>query len=881
MAGPSLVLTAVFCVIFLCGVYAAQRLFRRDTAPTGRKWLFIVLAGGLLVRLALSATTSGHPIDINTFSAWAGHAAEGLTSFYSPGYFADYPPGYIYVLWIIGKLRLLLGLDFGEPAFLLLLKLPAVLADMATAWVIYGIARRHWSGNAPLAFAGLYAFNPAVILDSAIWGQVDSVLTLFIVLGVFLLAKQSAWSAAAFALALLVKPQALIFAPVPILWFAVRLMRERRPAVLIDLLAFASAGLVVFGLGVLPFAIQHGTGWVIDKYIATMASYPYASFNAFNLFALAGGNGAEMTERFLLLSYSTWGTILLILSLAFAILVALRAKDSSSLWYISLFLSASVFMLSVKMHERYLFPAMALALGFFIVSRDRWVLWVFAGFSATQLLNIAPVLALSHQGVYLVPPRNPLLLAVSLANVVLWAILLILGYFRYVARPSAAADLPGAIGMSAKAKDDMPIAQRFGRPHWILLACLILLALFSRIYRLDTPRDLYWDEVYFGFTAHQHLANDANAYDPWAASPPGKAYEWTHPPLGKLIMAGTMALTSSNPWGMRLSSVLFGTTAIALVVLVGYLLTRSPPAALLAGLLYAVEGLNFVQSRVATVDIHQAAFILAATAFYIAWRRRDAASNWLLLGAGAMAGAAISIKWSGVLLIVLLGADLLVLWLMARRRNGLRTILTAGLCLLIVPAAVYLASYTQFFLMGYGWNDFTNLQQQMWFYHAGLKATHPHQSVAWQWLLNLRPVWLYVDYLPQGRVANIYNLGNSVVLYFGLIAVAAAAVRFARRRGWEEGFLLAAYLIFWLPSAFSPRIMFFYHYLPATAFLCIASGWLLSRWVRSRSQTKRIIAWIIPILVVMWFGLFYPHMTAIPVPSWWADNVYFLIPSWR
>lgn len=430
--------------------------------------------------------------------------------------------------------------------------------------------------------------------------------------------------------------------------------------------------------------------------------------------------------------------------------------------------------------------------------------------------------------------------------------------------------------------DEPTAAARFTRRHWVLLACLLACTLGTRLARLGTPGDLYWDEVYFGFTAREYLAGSVDAYNPWATPPPDRAYEWTHPPLGKLIMAGTMAVTSQSVWGMRLSSVLFGTAGVGLVVFIAFLLTRCPRAGLLAGLLYAADGLNFVQSRIATMDIHETGFILASLAFYIAWRRGPATSNWLLVGVGAMAGAALATKWVALFLIALIGADLLILWIILRRRHGLRTILTAGACLGALPLAIYMASYIHyFFVMGYHWADFVELQRQMWFYHTGLKATQAYQSVPWQWLLNLRPMWMYVDYVSENRIANIYNLGNSVVFYFGLIAVAIVAIKAVRRRQWEAAFLVAAYLAFWLPWVRSPRIMFSYHYLPSTAFLCAACGWVLSCWLAGRRRALRGVAWTLPPLAVAWFIVFYPNMTAIPVPTWWADAVYFAIKSWR
>jgi len=461
--------------------------------------------------------------------------------------------------------------------------------------------------------------------------------------------------------------------------------------------------------------------------------------------------------------------------------------------------------------------------------------------------------------------------------------------------------------------DDLSADGKFPLRYLILACCLVIGTLTTRLWRLDTPADLYWDEIYFGFTAQQYLDGNPDAYNPFATPPQNRAYEWTHPPLGKLIIAATMAVTTDDMWGMRLAGVLFGTASVALVVLVAFLLTRSPPAALLAGLLYAMDGLNFVMSRIATIDVFQTTFILAALAFYIGWRRRDGAPNWLLLGAGLMAGATLSTKWVGLFLIALLGADLLVLWIIRRRRADVRTILTAGVCLLLVPAAVYMASYIHYFLMGYGLADFVELQKQMWYYHTGLKEIPTYASKPLQWVFNLRPVWLYVEYdNPPGAIANIYNLGNSVVLYFGLIAMLLTAVRFVRRstgispmrsqpdrepeaRGthsqdalaagtrwqWEAGFLLAAYLIFWVPWVRSPRAMYFYHYMPSTAMLCVASGWMLANWLTARHWALRALTTAIPLLAMVWFILFYPNMTAIAIPKWWADAVYCLIPTWK
>ncbi|WP_169603669.1 glycosyltransferase 87 family protein [Methylococcus geothermalis] len=388
--------------------------------------LAAILAGALLLRIVLAASFKGHPIDVGTFSAWAGHAAEGLLSFYSPGYFADYPPGYIYVLWLIGKSRALLQTGFDTPEFLVMLKFPAIAADLATIGVIHHLATEQGHGRAKaLTLAALYAFNPAVIADSAVWGQVDSVLTLFVLLGVLWLERRPAASGAAFAAALLVKPQALIFAPVPLLWLGNQLFRRHTAA---ELSLFMPAAILVFALGVLPFAAENGPAWVVEKYASTLASYPYASLNAANVFALVGGNGADAAQTALFLSFETWGTVFLFVILGWAAWLAWRGLTASDCVYLAAFLPVSVYLWSIKMHERYLFPALAMLLAYHILSRDRRALWLFLGFSAMLFVSMAQVLHLSARETWYIPRFDPLLLAVSGINLLSWSLLAWIGW---------------------------------------------------------------------------------------------------------------------------------------------------------------------------------------------------------------------------------------------------------------------------------------------------------------------------------------------------------------------------------------------------------------------------------------------------------------------
>ena len=427
------------------------------------------------------------------------------------------------------------------------------------------------------------------------------------------------------------------------------------------------------------------------------------------------------------------------------------------------------------------------------------------------------------------------------------------------------------------AKPDHPIR----RGHWIGLLCILIATASLRIYRLDTPKGYYFDEIYFGYTARQCLAGNRDIYNPHAKPPAGVSNEWSHPPLGKLISAAIMAIAGQDEFGMRLSSALMGCLAVLLVFLLTVALFESPQAGLLAAGLLSLEGLAFVQSRMATVDSHVVVFLLASLLFYVIWRKQPGRSMLWLAAAGLAAGMMLATKWTGVFLLFLLGADLLICGLFRLRPYSRKTVLAVVCCLVVLPVMVYLASYAQCFAMGYGWRQFWSLQRHMWRYHAHLQGHHAYQSVPWQWVLNVRPVWLYVRDGPGNTIANIYNLGNSVVLYFGVVAMATLAVRQFRRRSWAALFLLAGYLILWTPWAFSPRLMFFYHYLPAVPLLCVASGWLLARWQTNRRRWVRLAGWSVVALSAAWFIFFFPQMTAISVPQWWADAAYYWIPSWR
>ncbi|HSH21475.1 MAG TPA: hypothetical protein VK992_02505, partial [Candidatus Caenarcaniphilales bacterium] len=185
----------------------------------------ILLLLGLVLRLTIAYVVwpgSGFETDIATYNAWANRLYElGPGRFYDPLVFADYPPAYLYVLWLGSHLMAFLhGGDFAAVS-VDVLKLGPILADVALAALLFVVARR-WAGErrdaqrVGLVAAGLYLFNPVTWYDSAVWGQTDAIGALVILLCVAALVRGNSEGAAALAvLAALVKPQfGVVIAPI-------------------------------------------------------------------------------------------------------------------------------------------------------------------------------------------------------------------------------------------------------------------------------------------------------------------------------------------------------------------------------------------------------------------------------------------------------------------------------------------------------------------------------------------------------------------------------------------------------------------------------------------------------------------------------------------
>ncbi len=357
--------------------------------------LSLILVAAFVLRVLLSALLHGHPTDLGCFMAWGNAVLTGgMRTFYTSGMFADYPPGYMYICGALAWLCRALNLSYNSGGMALLFKMPATIADVCSVYLLYRLAKRNgMAENGALLLGATLAFSPVLMFVSGAWGQIDTLLTLLLLLTMFLLqADKRILAGAIYGLAILMKPQALMAGPLlAVAYIADVCAAERKWKRLLEtVLAVLSALGVLFVLS-LPFKGTQGWDWLVEKYFSTASSYPYASIEAFNLPSLLGGNWKDVDMRVLGVPYRVLGTTFIALSVALSGFLYAKGfrKSRGALFLCGAVMITCVFTFGHYMHERYVLPALIFLLFAYAYYRDRRLLVAFGFGSMSALLNVS------------------------------------------------------------------------------------------------------------------------------------------------------------------------------------------------------------------------------------------------------------------------------------------------------------------------------------------------------------------------------------------------------------------------------------------------------------------------------------------------------------
>lgn len=459
---------------------------------------------------------------------------------------------------------------------------------------------------------------------------------------------------------------------------------------------------------------------------------------------------------------------------------------------------------------------------------------------------------------------------------------------------------------------------------WLGPLLVTVLAGWLRFDRLAAPGKLVFDEVYYAIDSWNvlHAGVELNK----AGTGPGFV---VHPPLGKWMIAVGQAMFGHNAFGWRFSAAVVGSLSVLIVARTGRRLFRSTLLGCIAGLLLALDGLEFVQSRIAMLDIFMMFWVVAGLACLVAdrdWSRvrlaAGASTRWRpwRIATAVCLGAGSATKWNMVPYVAMF-VLLAFVWDTGTRRvlgdrrpilNAVRRDALSMLGTLVgLGAVIYVVSWTGWFVGGrlawdhnlylrpgqnaiehaisvvHGWLKY---HSQMWHFHETLTATHPYQSHPAGWLLLARPVAYFyagpkfgVDgcRAVQGCSQEILAIGTPAIWWASIPMLVAMVWRWIAHHDWRAAVVLlgvATAIVPWIEPDLMHRTEFLFYALPAVPFmalgLAMCAGWVLGG--AHAALTRRITGSAVVagyLLIVAWnFFYFYPILAAkvIPYPAWQA-----------
>ncbi len=358
-----------------------------ETAEKNRvnQILLCAMVLGLLLRLIIAFSYPGFLSDLNLYRNWAIQGAKDLWGIYHQKAPPDYPPLYLYILAGVGKAIWSLTDPSQTQLHYVLIKLPSMIFDLLLIAVVLSFAKGRRQGQKALFAALLLLFNPVLIINSSLWGQTDAFYGCFVLLFLLGMARERfTLMMVSFGLLVLFKPTGLFLLPVVILEGMTQLRSKRGR----DLLKAGVKSLFPCLAIILPFLITMGLPWLISLYVGGAKKYGYASQRAPNLMVLLEGD--LKPDSSLLpggLSYLNLSIILLALFGMFFAWLYFRYPQSLAKPALLLLWFSGIYMLSVRMHERYNYVQILLAAVCMVIYKEKRFLGLFTALSVIASVN--------------------------------------------------------------------------------------------------------------------------------------------------------------------------------------------------------------------------------------------------------------------------------------------------------------------------------------------------------------------------------------------------------------------------------------------------------------------------------------------------------------
>ena len=420
----------------------------------------------------------------------------------------------------------------------------------------------------------------------------------------------------------------------------------------------------------------------------------------------------------------------------------------------------------------------------------------------------------------------------------------------------------------------------------------------------ETPsyfNGMIFDEIYHARTAYENIHNMS-------------VYEWTHPPLGKLIIALGILIFGMKPFGWRIMGALFGVAMVPLMYVFAKRIFKRTDFAFITAGLWAFDCMHFTQTRIATIDVYGVFFILLMFFFMYEYVRQDYFAAPLkdkfrpLALSGVAFGLGCASKWigcyAGAGLAVVLFYHLFTAMFEAYKghdesaaaRRSLfwkRLWATAGWCclwFLLVPGLIYFASYFPYYRyeaslrLNYGlrdmWATLLKNQKDMYSYHSGLTATHMCQSMWYQWPFTFKSVWFYVSGNGE-KISNIASTGNPAVWWISSVGAVCLFLEWVLgkvKRDPVLPILFVGVAANYLPWVLVTRCVFLYHFFATVPFILLSTVYLFFLLERE-NRRMHWVKWAWLCLAVVYFILLYPAISGLPTGYGYAGFLENVLPA--
>ena len=425
--GGSTTFVVLGTIFTLALAYAAFMLIRKFTKPEsnfdpegGKPQMsnkyFLIFVGaivvGFVIRFVILLCNYGMGSQIDSLATAAlAYADAGVSTAFTSTTTANYPAGVVYVLWGLGKIARLMGVESGSTGMSMLMRVPTVIADLILCYTIasFAFAEREDEKSA-VVFGWIYAIFPVFFMFGAMYGAYETIAIVFLVLTlVSMLDKNYIACGIFYVFAILFSYYSLLVLPVILVFEVVALIKAidvtsksgevsdiaAAKKNIITIVCTMVGGFIFYYVVTLPMCLSNiRTGnvfYCFKQIYAFFKTSALVNIDTFNLYGIFGA--ANSTSRNTLLEVCNW---LFVIGMAVATAVAYyRSNDRSDLVLMAAATLALYSALGAQATVVTMPIALVLMLVYLAMVPDRRVFAIFGGFSALSFLNIAELISRS------------------------------------------------------------------------------------------------------------------------------------------------------------------------------------------------------------------------------------------------------------------------------------------------------------------------------------------------------------------------------------------------------------------------------------------------------------------------------------------------------